>query len=177
MGNEKVFETIFRRYYSSLCSYAFTIIHDLNDAEEVVQDVFLKLWEKHQSIKIHASLKSYLYRAVHNSCLNRLKHQKVKQKHDEHWLSQKETVSEDASKKVREEEIEKAIHDAIEGLPEQCKAVFMLSRFEHLTYAEIADNRSISVKTVENHMIKALRILREKLKDFLPLLMLVFINS
>ncbi len=82
-GNEQVFEQLFRQYYASLCRYADSIVKDLDDAEEVVQTVFVTIWEKRLDIEINLSLKSYLYRAVHNHCLNRLKHNKIKEAHQE----------------------------------------------------------------------------------------------
>ncbi|MBN2261918.1 MAG: RNA polymerase sigma-70 factor, partial [Prolixibacteraceae bacterium] len=82
-GNEQVFESFFRNYYERLCNYANTILNDMDEAEEIVQNAFLAMWEKRESIDVHTSLKSYLYRSVYNSSLNHVKHLKVKRKHDE----------------------------------------------------------------------------------------------
>lgn len=169
-GDEQVFEEIFRTYYERLCNYANTILNDMDEAEEMVQNAFITVWEKHESLEIHTSLKSYLYRSVHNSCLNRVKHYKVRQIHGEAIKHQADILYDDASEDLVGKELEGVINQAIEELPQQCRMVFRLSRFENLSYAEIAEQLNISVKTVENHMVKALKTLREKLKDYLPVL-------
>jgi RNA polymerase sigma-70 factor (family 1) len=172
-GNEIVFETLFKNYYERLCNYANTFINDMAEAEEMVQGTFLTLWEKHENIEIHTSLKSYLYRAVHNNCLNKIKHYKVRQEHRDEYLKYADIEYEHTSQELIGQELEKQINRAIESLPPQCQTVFKLSRFENLTYNEIAEHLNISVKTIENHMIKALKILREQLKDYLPTLLFI----
>lgn len=169
-GDEVVFEQIFRNYYERLCNYANTIIRDMDEAEELVQGTFLTLWEKRENIDIHTSVKSYLYQAVHNQSLNRIKHSRVKMAHSDYVKYQSDHLSDDSSQYVLGEELEQQINSAIESLPPQCQTIFRLSRFENLTYAEISEQLNISVKTVENHMGKALRILREHLKEYLPVL-------
>ena len=169
-SDEQVFETFFRTYYQRLCNYANTILNDMDEAEEMVQNAFMALWEKRASLEIHTSLKSYLYRSVYNSSLNRVKHLKVQQKHTEFYKQSATQSHESTTEKLLESELEQMARNAVEQLPTQCRTVFKLSRYENLTYAEIAQQLDISVKTVENHMVKALRTLREKLKDFLPVL-------
>lgn len=176
-GDEQVFEQFFRNYYERLCNYANTILGDMDEAEEMVQNAFLALWEKRDTLSIHTSLKSYLYRAVYNSSLNRVKHLKVQRKHDQ-WFKQSAPLEyENASEHLIECELENMARVAIDQLPPQCRMVFRLSRFENLSYAEIAAQMNISVKTVENHMVKALRTLRVKLKDFLPLLIWLLMKN
>ncbi|NJO68259.1 MAG: RNA polymerase sigma-70 factor [Bacteroidetes bacterium] len=170
-GNMAVFEQVFRGYYERLCNYANTILNDMDEAEEIVQGTFLGLWEKRGQIRIHTALKSYLYQAVHNSCLNHLDHLKVRKAHREYFIRSTEEASETGAQTTLVRELEVQIEEAISALPPQCQHVFRLSRFEGLTYAEIAQQLNISVKTIENHMGKALRILREQLKDYLPLLL------
>jgi RNA polymerase sigma-70 factor (family 1) len=172
-SNEQAFESLFRMYYDRLCNYANTIVKDTDEAEEMVQQTFLIVWENRENLAIHTSVKSYLYRAVHNSCLNKLKHNKVRQKHDEHYKLQTENVFENGAQELLGNELEKQINDAINTLPPQCKTVFVLSRFENLTYAEIAEQLGISIKTVDKHMVKALKIMRSHLKDYLPILILL----
>jgi len=169
-GDEQVFEKIFRTYYQRLCNYANTILNSMDEAEEMVQGAFIAVWERHDTLEVHTSIKSYLYRAVHNSCLNRVKHLKVRLKHEETVKYQSDAVQSDASDEMVEKELDAIMANAIDALPSQCRQVFRLSRFENLTYAEIAQQMGISVKTVENHMVKALRVLREKLKDYLPVI-------
>lgn len=174
-GDEVAFENVFRNYYSRLCSYAYTMLNDSEEAEEMVQNTFIVLWENRESIDIHTSLKSYLYRAVHNSCLNRIKHLKVRKEHSAYVLHTQEEEIESTSHTVMGNELQQQINIAIEQLPPQCKRVFTLSRFENLTYAEIAAQLDISVKAVDKQMVRALRILREQLKDYLPLFLLLLL--
>jgi len=171
-GNESAYEMIFRTFYQPLCRYAYSFLEDKEEAEEVVQSAFITVWEKRKSIDIQTSLKSYLYRMVRNGCLNVIKHEKVKQQHVAHEMAVTEVSYESVSQKVYASELESKISEALKALPEQCRLVFQLSRFEELKYQEIADQLQISVKTVENHMGKALRIMREQLKEYLPLLLI-----
>jgi RNA polymerase sigma-70 factor (ECF subfamily) len=171
-GNESAFEMIFRAYYQPLCRYAYSFLSDKEEAEEVVQSSFITVWEKRKSLDIQTSLKSYLYRMVRNACLNVIKHEKIKQQHVAHELAVTEATYESVSQKVYASELELKIGEAMKVLPEQCRLVFQLSRFEELKYQEIADQLQISVKTVENHMGKALKIMREQLKEYLPLFLI-----
>lgn len=170
-GNELVFESIFKSYYERLCNYANTFINDMEEAEEMVQGTFLTLWEKHEITDVHTSLKSYLYRAVHNNCLNHIKHSVVKREYDSEYLHYADIEYDQVSNEVIGKELERKIHNSIESLPPQCQAVFKLSRFENLTYNEISEKMGLSVKTIENHMIKALKTLRVDLKEYLPLIL------
>ena len=176
-GDEVIFERVFRDYYERLCNYAHTIIKDSAEAEEMVQGTFLTLWENRVNISIHTSIKSYLYRSVHNSCLNRIKHFKVRSIHDEHYKYVTELSYDHASQELLGDELQQQINKAIETMPQQCRTVFVLSRFENLTYNEIAVQLDISVKTVDKHMCKALKIMRENLKEYLPLLLLFLISK
>jgi len=175
-NDEQAFEDFFRTYYQRLCNYSNTILNDMVQSEEIVQGAFLTIWEKRESIEIHSSLKSYLYRAVYNSSLNHVKHMKVQRKHEQYFQNSNSLEYENASEKLMEEELDGLIRRAVDQLPPQCQIVFKLSRFENMSYAEISSQMNISVKTVENHIVKALKILRDKLKDYLPLLLLLFIN-
>jgi RNA polymerase sigma-70 factor, ECF subfamily len=174
--DESAFEKVFKDNFKKLQSYAITIVGDENVAEEMVQNVFFKLWDRSEKINIQASIAAYLYRAVYNESCNYLKHQKVKQgflNYSKHAMS--DISTEKASKKVLVTELEQRIKNALNDLPEQCRTVFQLSRFEELKYQQIADTLGISIKTVEAQMGKALRIMRVKLVDYLPLVFL-FLN-
>jgi RNA polymerase sigma-70 factor, ECF subfamily len=175
-GDITAFEMIFRTYYQPLCNYAYTFLRDKEEAEEIVQSTFMSIWEKHDRQSIRTSLKSYLYAMVRNACLNVIKHEKVKQKHAVEEIALSPRTHDSVTDTVASLELETRIRDAMERLPEQCRLVFKLSRFEELKYNEIAEQLNISVKTVENHMGKALKIMREQLKDYLPTIM-VFINA
>jgi RNA polymerase sigma-70 factor, ECF subfamily len=171
-GDERVFEEFFRKYYQSLCNYACTFLKDMEEAEEAVQAVFHHFWEKKATLEISTSLKSYFYKSVHNNCLNRIKHAKIKLEYQHYNAERIDQNPSYASHLAEANELESRIAQAVESLPEQCRLVFKLSRFEELKYAEIADQLGISVKTVENQMGKALRVLREKLADYLVFMLL-----
>ncbi|MCC6371886.1 MAG: RNA polymerase sigma-70 factor [Bacteroidia bacterium] len=170
-GDKAAFEQVFRQFYKALGNYACSVIKDKDEAEEVVQNMFFNLWNRRQKLDINTSLKSYLYRAVHNDCLNRIKHAKVRSIYAEDYKSTVSAAYDDSLKTLNAKELNKKIHSAIDELPEQCGLVFRLSRFDNLKYNEIATQLDISVKTVENHMGKALKLMREKLKDYLPLVL------
>ena len=143
----------------------------MDEAEEIVQTTFITLWEKKNQIDIHTSMKSYLYQAVHNQCLNKIKHDHVKQTHFEYITYQNNIESPDGYQNMVGKELDEMINNSINSLPLQCRTVFMLSRFENCSYAEIAKQMNLSVKTIENHMGKALRIMRMQLVDYLPLIL------
>lgn len=168
------FEQMFKTYFKQLHAYAFTMLRNEADAEEMVQQVFFKLWERNEPLSFSGSAGAYLYRAVHNESLNFIKHRKIKSNHQLHVAYTMKNDVEHPVKKVLAGELEKRIHAALEELPEQCRSIFQLSRFEELKYREIAQQLGISVKTVENQMGKALKLLRLKLADFLVFLVLFF---
>lgn len=172
-GNLKTFEMIFNQYYQPLVQYGNTFMKDLNEAEDVVQQVFVSVWEKRESTEIHTSLRALLYKAVHNACLNRIKQLKVRRDYAQsEGASQAEVL---ASDPVQEKELQQRIEEAVSLLPEQCAKIFRMSRFEQLKYQEIADQLGLSVKTIENQMGKALKLMRENLKEYLPVLIFLFL--
>jgi RNA polymerase sigma-70 factor (ECF subfamily) len=175
--NEPAFEQVFKLHFRNLHAYAYTILKDEAVAEEMVQNVFYKIWEKTEQLKITGSVSAYLYRAVHNESLNYLKHLKVRSVYQSHTLWQMKGESDNASKRVLMKELERKLYEALNELPEQCRLVFQLSRFEELRYREIAEKLGISIKTVENQVSKALKILRMKLADFIPVLVLSLLQS
>lgn len=172
--DESAFEQVFKTHFKNLHAYAFTMLKDDAEAEEVVQQVFFKLWERAGHLTISGSVAAYLYRAVHNESLNHLKHQKVKTGYRLHVAYSMKNQEGQEPEKIMTRELDHKFREALNELPEQCRTVFQLSRFEDMKYREIADKLDISVKTVENHMGKALKILRARLVDFLTLLLLLF---
>jgi len=172
-GQITAFEMLFRTYYQPLCSYAYTFVQDKDEAEEIVQSTFISLWEKKEVLEIRTAVKPYLYAMVRNACLNVLKHEKVKKEHAAVQMAMGERSSESVARTVMATELETRIYEAMDSLPEQCRLVFKLSRFEELKYSEIAEHLNISVKTVENHMGKALKLMREQLREYLPLLIIL----
>lgn len=162
-GNSVVFRQVFMSHYEDLCRYACTILKNAEEAEDVVQSMFVKLWEKREELEVKHTIRSYLFKAVYHQCLNLLEHRTVKLKHQVH-------IAQDAHGETQlpetfQHELEENIIAAINSLPDQCRIIFMMSRYDELRYAEIASNLNISVNTVENQISKALKILRVKLKD------------
>ncbi|MBL7930656.1 MAG: RNA polymerase sigma-70 factor [Bacteroidia bacterium] len=176
-GDKKVFEQVFNTYYQLLCNYACSMLKDIDEAEEVVQNMFFNIWNKRESLQVNTSIKSYMYRATHNDCLNKIKHGKVRTVYAQDYKSSTSIQDHDSAQVLQAKELGNTINRAIDTLPEQCGLVFKLSRFENLKYQEIADRLNISVKTVENHMGKALKILRTELKDYLHLIIYLFLLS
>ncbi len=173
---EAAFEQLFKTHFRGLHAYAITILKDEIMGEEIVQNVFYKLWEKRDQLEIETSQKAYLYKAVYHDCLNYIKHKKVKSAHALHVVRQSNDKVDNASGKLLMGELKGHIHTAMNELPEQCRTIFQMSRFEGLKYQEIADEMGLSVKTIENQMGKALKLLRIKLVEFLPLFILSLIN-
>lgn len=167
-GNEAAFESTFRKYYAKLCRYAFSLVKDEDEAEEIVQTVFVNIWDKRTELAITLSLKSYLYRAVHNYCLNRIKHEQVRAVHKEYTEYFHPKSHDSVTEVIHASELEDKIENAVSALPEQCQKVFRMSRFEEMKYQEIADMLGISIKTVENQIGKALKVLRIQLAAYLP---------
>jgi RNA polymerase sigma-70 factor (ECF subfamily) len=178
-GDVTAFEMVFRTFYQPLCNYAYSYVQDRDAAEEIVQTTFLNVWEKGDNLVFHTGVKPYLYAMVRNACLNLIKHEKIKKQHVDLQLAVADRSIESVTHTVMASELEANIQRAMEKLPQQCRLVFKLSRFEDLKYAEIAEHLEISIKTVENQMGKALRIMREELKDYIPLFITVlngFVN-
>jgi RNA polymerase sigma-70 factor (ECF subfamily) len=167
------FEQLFRAHYSPLCAYANHFLKDVDAAEEVVQEVMFRLWTNRETLVITTSMKSYLFRAVRNGCLNVIKHMNVREEFRRAREMEMEgsEVFEDS---LIVSELQVKIREAIERLPTERRKVFIMSRYDGLTYQQIADKLSISVKTVENQMGKALKYLREELSEYLPWLILFF---
>ena len=171
--NQGSFERLFREFFPPLMAFARKILMDEDDAREVVQKVFIALWEKRQEIDLSTSLKSYLFTSVHNRCLNAIRDRKKFSSEEVPEV----TGEWDVSTQIESMELEDKIMEAVESLPEKCREVFELSRFDGLKYSEIAEHLNISVKTVENQMSKALKILREKLLKYLTILLWLMMNT
>jgi RNA polymerase sigma-70 factor, ECF subfamily len=170
------FEVLFHTHYSSLCSYANHFIKDIDASEEVVQEVMLKIWVNRDSLIITSSIRSYLFRAVRNGCMNVLKHIDIR----EEYKAARELDTRESQRSGEDEmivsELEQKIREAIDRLPLERRKVFIMSRYDGLTYNQIAEKLGISVKTVENQMGKALKTLRTELSDYLPWVILFFFD-
>jgi RNA polymerase sigma-70 factor (ECF subfamily) len=175
LRDEKSFEQLFRTQYAALCGYARRFIDDPDQSEEVVQDVFVNLWQKRDSIEITSTLESYLFRSVRNACLNILKHFKVREKHREGITASYDQSANQSDSRILELELLNQIEDLISGLPPERQKIFRMSRFDEKKYKEIAEELGISIKTVEAQMGKALKYLRENLSDYLPVILIAII--
>ncbi|ETZ22956.1 RNA polymerase sigma-70 factor [Pedobacter sp. V48] len=169
--DDKAFEQMFKAHYKELHSYANVMLRDEDTAEEIVQSMFLKFWEKRELLNVQTSIKAYLYKCVYNDSLNYLKHQKVKTKYQDFAAYTMNDHHEAASSRVELTELQFKLQEALNELPEHCRTIFQMSRFEELKYREIAEQLDLSIKTVENQMGKALKILRLKLADFVTFIL------
>ncbi len=173
-GDIKAFEMLYNEQYKSLCYYAQRFVFDQDTSREIVQFVFVRIWEKRDSLSVDISLKTYLYAAVRNKCLDYLKHLKIENEFEKMRMKEFQESGNILSKTIDDpldglvtEELENAIREAIESLPDKCKAIFELSRYDGLKYSQIAEELNISVKTVETQISRAIKTLREKLSGFL----------
>jgi RNA polymerase sigma-70 factor (family 1) len=169
-GEKKAFDLLFGHYYSNLCHYAASVVHDHDVAEDIVQDLFAELWVNHAHIKIRSSLHSYLLRSTFNACLDHLKHQKVKERYQADFITDISLSFDDS---LIFDEILTKMEASIEELPEQCRKIFKLSRYENLKYKEIAHILNISENTVDTQIRRALNKLKNDLSDYLITLCLI----
>ncbi len=174
-GDLFVFEQIFMNYYSKLCLFAEDYVKEPAIAEEIVADLFTTIWEKRELIEISFSLKSYLFRSVHNNCLKYLEHLKVLKKYETFattMIQRNELLNlsnnNNALANLISQEIESEIESAIKSLPVKCREIFCMHRFDNLSYQEIAQKLDISINTVRKQMMRALQKLREILQEYLP---------
>ena len=167
-GDESAFDTLFTTWYGKLYAYAFSVLQNEVQAEEVVQTVFCRIWEKRRQWQVHTSMKAYLYGSVYHQCMDGLRRTKQVQKYQRHVLQNStDGVGTRASDKAELKDLEAKLQYALSQLPHQCRAIFQLSRFGGLKYHEIAKQLGISQKTVEAQISKALKHLRDQLSDFL----------
>jgi RNA polymerase sigma-70 factor, ECF subfamily len=172
-GDDKAYEYVFKTYYEDLARYAFSILKKSEDSEDLVQQVFVNFWEKREQTIISGSLKSYLFRSVHNQCLNKIKHDKVKANYVVHSQYYDTKYHSEVEEELEGKELAEKIEMVIESLPNQCRKIFVMNRMEALKYKEIADKLDISIKTIENQIGKALKILRGSLGSYLTSLMAI----
>lgn len=161
----KVFEGVFRLLYAPLCGYVNKIILNKEIAEEIVQEVFYVVWKNRTTLEIKTSIKSYLYRSAHNKALHYIEHEKVKGKYID-YISNNEQFSETPEQAMQTSEMYAIYQDTLKKLPENCRNIFNMSRNQGLKYKEIADKLSISVKTVEANMGRALKAFRQSFANY-----------
>lgn len=179
-GDEKAFRFFFDKYYSDLCNFVNQYINNPEMAEELVQDVFVYLWEKRTDISLHTSVKPYLYLASKNKSLNYLRDSRSKIRLLEKYQNENKAVQSTSDLFLDSEELKEILDKSIDSLPNRCREIFLLSRQSELSHKEIADKLNISPKSVENQIGIALKRLRDELRpyyDRIFVLFLFFISS
>jgi RNA polymerase sigma-70 factor, ECF subfamily len=174
---KRKFETLFRQYFTGLCYFARKYTGDLDAAKEIVHTVFIRIWENRRDFDWEKPAKSYLFTSVYHRSLNLIRDNQKFINHEEaavrHMITDDSAFYDD----LETAELESIIKAALQRLPQKCREVFELSRFEGRKYAEIAEQLSISVKTVEAQMSKALHILKEELKNYLTIIILLLFKN
>ena len=168
-GDQKAFDTLFRRYYPMLCAYGHRFV-ELEDAEEIVEDSLLWIWENRETLVIESSLNSYLFKMVYRRALNKLAHIDATQRADTRFYEEMQEMLQDTDY-YQIEELAKRIEDAVAALPESYREAFVMHRFRDMSYKEIAETLGVSPKTIDYRIQQALKQLRVDLKDNLPLLL------
>lgn len=174
-GDFKVFETVFKENYSSMVRAARRILIDIEPAEEVIQDLFVKLWEKRDSLVINTSLPAYLHKAITNHAINYYKFQKKTVRFQDYIgfeVDDYQSVAADES--MLHNDLDKKVNALMKSLPEKRRMIFEMSRFEGMKNWQIAQQLGVSLKTVEYHMSAALDFMRTKLSDYLPVIIGMF---
>jgi len=163
-GDQSAFSSIFEAYYKDLVVFAFTFTKDSDNAEDAVQEVFVRLWEKRRELKLHGSLKSYLLKSVQNHCLDEIRRRNVR----EHYAEDKKTQSlciNDTEDYILYADLQNHLNYLLAQMPDEVAETFRMNRFDGLNYHEIAQQLNVSVRTVESRISKALRILHQALKN------------
>ncbi|MCK9206965.1 MAG: RNA polymerase sigma-70 factor [Salinivirgaceae bacterium] len=174
-GNKKIFDYLFHCYYSGLVVYAIKYVTEKEAAEDLVQDFFFKLWMQHKQLTINQTIKSYFFVSVKNRCLDYLRHSEIKQKASDYFSSVREESITDANDFLVEAELSSRIEKALNNLPEKSRQVFIMNRFNGFSPKEIAEKENLSIRTVEGHIGKALKLLRLELEPYLPELLLIMV--
>ncbi|RKD85133.1 RNA polymerase sigma factor [Mangrovibacterium diazotrophicum] len=169
-GQEKAFDYIFRKYFKGLCAQANLYVHDLDHAQNIVQECFVKMWENRKDATKIANLSGYLSFMVRNRSIDHVR--KFKRELVVESVGEDVGMTDSSDAVLLSHEFEEKLVEALSMLPERCRVAFEYSRFEGLTYGEISQKMGISVKGVEALMSRSLKILRGELKDYLPLLLL-----
>jgi len=173
--SEVVIEDLFKKYFNALCVFARQYVYDNDKVKDIVHDVFINIWEKGALHDSESLIKGYLFTSVKNRCFNYLRDtKKFRGNEDIGALNHNAYVP---NNNMELQELQQIINQAIDELPEKCKEIFMMSRYEMMKYQEIADTLGISVKTVEAQMSKALKVLRERVGTYTDIIILILILS
>ncbi len=176
-GSERAFDELFRLYHPVLCGYAYKMVLDRDEAKEIAQQCFVSLWERRAQADQILSVKSFLFRSAHNICLNKFKHQKIKDRYasEEEYFLQSCYVSE--FENTFSEELGKQIKTAVEDLPEKNREVFKLRYFRGFDTQEVSEELGIAPRTVEAHVSAAFRFLRDRLRHLPEMIIILLIST
>lgn len=175
-GEESAYKWLFSEYYKVLTVFANRYLNDLDSAEEIVQDLFVHLYEKRENLDINISLKSYLFRSTHNRCINYINAKKIRNAHADYVLKTTDIKEDILEQEVNKTEMESALYNAINQLPAKCQSIFKMNRFEGLSNNEIAQQLRISKRTVETQISKALKILRTKIEPYRTMCLIIYLT-
>ncbi|OMQ13144.1 RNA polymerase sigma-70 factor [[Flexibacter] sp. ATCC 35103] len=182
-GDETAFTYFYDKYFHRITAFSVQFIYDKDEAENLAQEAFLHLWQTRENVESINGIPSFLYTYAKSKCLNMIRHNKVKDKFKNDILNQKEreldieilnSVQFDTLELT---ELERLIHESISDLPPKTREVFIKKRFENKKNAEIAEEMQVTLKAVEAHMTKALKILKTKLSDYLFLIFILICNN
>ena len=166
-GDIREFERLFLKYYEPLCRHADKLLKDMDTAEDMVQEFFYQFWKNRESFTLKFSLNAYLYQSIRNNALHYLEHLKIRKKYAEKVFNEfRGSVPMNVQPEAYLNDLDEAVTASLGQMPERCSAVFRMNRFEGKKYREIAAMLSISEKTVEADMSKALQFFRRSLKDY-----------
>lgn len=168
-GDHRCFSLLFTKYYKDLILYAASILCDKSVCEDIVQNVFVKLWADRDVLCVESSLKGYLIRAVRNGCLDELRHRQVLNEHHEWVILSNKVPEEEFDSYILYSDLSTHIEKALTQLPDPLREVFTLSRFKGLKHREISVKLEISERTVEDRLSKSLKILRQLLREFITI--------
>lgn len=170
-SDKKAFETIFKTYFTSLVNYAFGLVSNMETAKDLTEDIFYYIWENRKILRISHSLKGYLFKTIHNKCLDYLKREQVKLKHIQDATPLKQLEEQENvlfasfyQPEYHDDEIDKKLEIAIDSLPEQAKKIFRMKRFDGMSYKEISNELNISENTIKKQISRSLQKIKEALK-------------
>jgi RNA polymerase sigma-70 factor (ECF subfamily) len=173
-GSTNSFNQLFEDYYQNLCRFVYTFVRDTEISEEIVQELFISIWEQRQSISINTSIRAFLYTSVKNKALNYLRNEKTRTRHENEFARNQGLRTEDLINLYEKEEFHGILEKAITELPDQCRAIFELRQKQNLSNKAIALELNLSIKTVENQINIAVKKLREKIGPYLSIFFLFF---
>lgn len=170
--DEEAFRILFYDFFAPLCVFAHRYLEEMETCEDIVQETFYRIWKNRKDLDIQISARNFLITSVRNTCLDLIRKQEIEKR----WIEKRleEDTEEEYEDLYTTQELESLLNQALDKLPEQIASTFRMNRFDGKTYVEIAEEKQISVKTVEAYMTRALKFLRIELKDYLPILLILY---